>query len=119
MSRRPTRPRRAISSISTAPIRGAPSSCWPRAPLWGWRSLVTVCSPPRVLSPTRLPPEDIALVNQKPIYRSDFLIQTQTLYGVPFEQTTHEQRRKVLEDMIDEELMVQRGIEGGSSWIRP
>ena len=62
-------------------------------------------------STNRLPPEDIALVNQKPIYRSDFLIQTQTLYGVPFKETTHEQRRKVLEDMINEELMVQRGIE--------
>jgi len=62
-------------------------------------------------STNRLPPEDIALVNQKPIYRSDFVIQSQTLYSVPFEQTTHEQRHKVLEDMINEELMVQRGIE--------
>ena len=62
-------------------------------------------------SSNRLPPEDIALVNQKPVYRSDFLIQTQTLYGVPFKETTHEQRRKVLDEMINEELMVQRGIE--------
>jgi hypothetical protein len=62
-------------------------------------------------STNRLPPEDIALVNQKPIYRSDFVLQTQTLYSVPFEQTTHEQRRRVLDDMINEELMVQRGIE--------
>lgn len=62
-------------------------------------------------STNRLPPEDIALVNQKPIYRSDFVIQTQTLYSVPFEQTTPQQRRKVLDDMINEELMVQRGIE--------
>jgi hypothetical protein len=62
-------------------------------------------------STNRLPPEDLALVNQKPIYRSDFVIQSQTLYGVPFAETTHEQRRKVLEDMINEELMVQRGIE--------
>jgi PPIC-type PPIASE domain len=62
-------------------------------------------------STNRLPPEDIALVNQKPIYRSDFLIQTQTLYSVPFKETTHEQRHKVLDDMINEELMVQRGIE--------
>ncbi len=62
-------------------------------------------------STNRLPPEDIALVNQKPIYRSDFVIQTQTQYGIPFAQTTQEQRRKVLDDMINEELMVQRGIE--------
>lgn len=59
----------------------------------------------------RLPPEDIALVNQKPIYRSDFVIQTQTQFSVPFDQTTPEQRRKVLNDMVDEELMVQRGAE--------
>jgi hypothetical protein len=62
-------------------------------------------------STNRLPPEDIALVNQKPIYRSDFVIQAQTEYGVPFAETTREQRRKVLDDMINEELMVQRGIE--------
>ena len=42
-------------------------------------------------STNRLPPEDIALVNQKPIYRSDFVIQTQTLYSVPFEQTNPQQ----------------------------
>ncbi len=59
----------------------------------------------------RLPPEDIALVNQKPIYRSDFVIQTQTQFSVLFAEATAEQRRKVLNDMIDEELMVQRGIE--------
>ena len=60
---------------------------------------------------SRLPPEDIALVNQKPIYRSDFIIQTQTQYSVPFNETTHAQRSRVLDDMINEELMVQRGIE--------
>jgi hypothetical protein len=59
----------------------------------------------------RLPPEDIALVNQKPIYRSDFILQTQTQYAVPFEKTTHAQRQKVVDDMVNEELMVQRGIE--------
>ena len=58
-----------------------------------------------------LPPEDIALVNQKPIYRSDFVIQTQAQYSVPIEQTTPAQRRRVLNDMINEELMVQRGLE--------
>lgn len=59
----------------------------------------------------RLPPEDLALVNQKPIYRADFVIQTQTQYTMPFAKTTHAQRRKVLDDMVNEELMVQRGIE--------
>jgi parvulin-like peptidyl-prolyl isomerase len=58
-----------------------------------------------------VPPEAIALVNQRPILRSDFMTQAQTQYTLPFSQTTSEQRRKVLQDMIYEELMVQRGLE--------
>jgi len=58
-----------------------------------------------------VPPEAIALVNQRQILRSDFMAQAQTEFTVPFAQTTREQRRKVLEDMIDEELMMQRGLE--------
>jgi parvulin-like peptidyl-prolyl isomerase len=57
------------------------------------------------------PPEDVALVNGRPILRSDFRTQTQIEAGVPFEQTTTAQRRKVLGEMIDEELLVQRGLE--------
>jgi hypothetical protein len=58
-----------------------------------------------------VPPEDVALVNQQPIARSDFLQQLQTLYGVDLAHATPEQRRKVLDDMIREELFVQRGKE--------
>ncbi|MGE0116165.1 MAG: peptidylprolyl isomerase [Steroidobacteraceae bacterium] len=58
-----------------------------------------------------VPPEYIALVNQRPIYRSDYLAQLQTTYTVSYENATPEQKRKVLDDMIDEELMVQRGLE--------
>src|SRR5271155_2950543 len=58
-----------------------------------------------------VPPEAIALVNQRQILRSDFMTQTQTEFTSPFAQTSHEQREKVLEDMINEELMVQRGLE--------
>lgn len=58
-----------------------------------------------------VPPEAIALVNQRQILRSDFMTQTQTQFTVPFAQTTREQREKVIEDMISEELMVQRGLE--------
>ena len=57
------------------------------------------------------PPEDVALVNGRPILRSDFRTQTQIEAGVPFEQTTPAQRHKVLNEMIDEELLVQRGLE--------
>src|SRR5271170_8129457 len=58
-----------------------------------------------------VPPEDVALVNQQPIARSDFLLQLQTLYGVDLRHATAAQRRKVLDDMIREELFVQRGKE--------
>ena len=58
-----------------------------------------------------VPPEDVALVNQQPIVRSDFLTQLQTLYDVDYEHATPAQRRKVLDDMIREELFVQRGTE--------
>lgn len=58
-----------------------------------------------------VPPEDVALVNQQPISRGDFLLQLQTLYGVDLQHATAAQRRKVLNDMIREELFVQRGKE--------
>jgi hypothetical protein len=58
-----------------------------------------------------VPPEAIALVNQRPILRSDFMTQTQAQFTVPFAQATREQRHQVLEDMINEELVMQRGLE--------
>jgi hypothetical protein len=58
-----------------------------------------------------VPPEDVALVNQQPISRSDYLQQLQALFGVDLQHATAEQRRKVLDDMIREELFVQRGKE--------
>ncbi len=57
------------------------------------------------------PPEDVALVNGRQILRSDFRTQLQIETGLPFAQTTMAQRRKVLKEMIDEELQVQRGLE--------
>ncbi len=58
-----------------------------------------------------VPTEAIALVNQRPILRSDYITQVQTQYSVRYADTTPEQRRKVLDDMIDEEMMMQRGLE--------
>jgi parvulin-like peptidyl-prolyl isomerase len=58
-----------------------------------------------------VPAEDVALVNQQPIVRSDFDAQLRTLYDVGPAHATPEQRRRVLDDMIREELFVQRGIE--------
>jgi parvulin-like peptidyl-prolyl isomerase len=65
----------------------------------------------RGTSTLAVPPEDVALVNQQPISRSDYLQQLQTLYGVDLGNATAAQRRRVLDDMIREELFVQRGKE--------
>lgn len=58
-----------------------------------------------------VPPEALALVNQRPILRSDFMTQVQTQYSVRFADSTPAQRKRVLSDMIAEELMVQRGLD--------
>jgi PPIC-type PPIASE domain/SurA N-terminal domain len=58
-----------------------------------------------------VPAEDVALVNQQPVSRADYLALLQTLYGVDLKHATAEQRHKVLNDMIREELFVQRGKE--------
>ena len=58
-----------------------------------------------------VPPEDLALVNSRPVLRSDFMTQVQTQFSVPFAQSSQQQRRRVLEDMLAEELQVQRGLE--------
>jgi hypothetical protein len=66
-----------------------------------------------------VPPEDVALVNQQPISRSDFVQQLQTLYGVDLKQSTTAERRTVLNDMIREELFVQRAKELDVASIDP
>jgi hypothetical protein len=58
-----------------------------------------------------VPPEMAALVNQQPILISDFTTQLQSEFGIPIAKATEAQKRKVLNDMIAEELMVQRGME--------
>lgn len=58
-----------------------------------------------------VPPEDLALVNGRPILRSDFMTQVQTQFSLPFAQSSPAQRRRVLDDMLAEELQVQRGLE--------
>lgn len=58
-----------------------------------------------------VPAEDVALINGRHILRSDFIAQTQVETTLPFDQTTKEQRLKVLNEMVDEELLVQRGLE--------
>lgn len=60
-----------------------------------------------------VPAEDAALVNNIPILRADLIAQVAALYNVPFSQASQAQKQRVLDDMIREELYVQRGVEMG------
>ncbi|HSD38571.1 MAG TPA: peptidylprolyl isomerase [Rhodocyclaceae bacterium] len=58
-----------------------------------------------------VPDGAVARVNQGQILESDFRKQVEVLTGAPFDKATSTQRRDVLDSMIAEELLVQRGIE--------
>jgi parvulin-like peptidyl-prolyl isomerase len=51
-----------------------------------------------------------ALVNQRPILMSDLMNEAETELAVSYDQITDDQRAKVLHDMIDQELEVQRAL---------
>jgi hypothetical protein len=59
----------------------------------------------------KIPQGAIALVNHRQILLSDYRGQLQNLYGVALEKASLAQRKAVLESMISEELLVQRGLE--------
>ena len=58
-----------------------------------------------------VPPEDVALVNQRPILQTDYAAQLESQFAEPLSQATRAQKQQVLNDMIREELYVQRGLE--------
>lgn len=58
-----------------------------------------------------VPAEDAALVNQQPLARADLYAQVQSAYRVDWPHATAAQRHKALQDMVREELYVQRGKE--------
>lgn len=60
-----------------------------------------------------VPAEDAATVNNVPILMADLVSQLRSLYDVSLAQATPKQKQKVLDDMIREELYVQRGVELG------
>jgi parvulin-like peptidyl-prolyl isomerase len=58
-----------------------------------------------------VPPENLAMVNGRPILRSDFINQLESETGKPFVQSTRAEQLRVLDEMVREELLVQRGLE--------
>ena len=59
----------------------------------------------------QVPAENVALVNDQPILRSDFITQVEMETGQPFEKTTRQDKLRVFDEMVNEELKVQRGLE--------
>lgn len=59
---------------------------------------------------TAVPPGYVALVNQKGILMNDFIAQTQLETSRSFAEATPAERQRVLHEMIDEEVLVQRGL---------
>ena len=60
-----------------------------------------------------VPPEDVALVNQVPVLMTDYDSLFEATEGRGIGKSTPEERRKILDQMIREELYVQRGVELG------
>lgn len=60
-----------------------------------------------------VPAEYVAVVNQVPILMSDYVAHVRAQFEVPISRATAAQRRQALNDMIREELYVQRGVELG------
>jgi hypothetical protein len=57
-----------------------------------------------------VPPGYVALVNQKGILFNDFRAQVEVEAAKPFAETVPAERSKVLREMINEELLVQRAV---------
>jgi parvulin-like peptidyl-prolyl isomerase len=64
-------------------------------------------APPAI---AEVPDGYVALVNQKGVLMSDFISQTENETMKPFADTTPAERNKVLREMINEELLVQRAL---------
>jgi len=62
-------------------------------------------------STRHVPPENVAMVNQRPILRSDFITQLESETGKRFAASSRAEQLKVLDEMVREELLVQRGLE--------
>jgi len=58
-----------------------------------------------------VPADAVAMVNQQPVSRLDFNAEIETLYGVDVAQASPAQKQRVLQDLIRQELYVQRAKE--------
>ncbi len=66
-----------------------------------------------------VPPEAVAMVNSRPVLMADYIAQLEAEEGVQFKDATKAQRDKVLQEMLSEELFVQRGLETDEPSVDP
>ena len=99
--------RRGVERCSRVPAaaRAAARSRGARARARGTRHV-----PRRARAAHRGPPGYVALVNQKGVLLSDLIAQVENATMKRFNEATPEEKRRVLRSMIDEELLVQRGL---------
>jgi hypothetical protein len=62
-------------------------------------------------STSSIAPENIATVNRRPILRSDFMAQLEMETGKSLREASREDQLQVLDEMVREELLVQRALE--------
>ncbi len=108
LAKRPGRVRSALGALARRPLRSAALPACAVALGLVLAAFALFRPAPRPYS--AVPPGYVALVNQKGVLRSDFIAQTESETGAPFSETTPAERRRVLHEMIDEELLVQRGL---------
>ena len=82
--------------------------------LAGW-GLFNSAAPPRI----GVPDGAVARVNQGQILLSDFRAQVESTTLTSFDKSSSKQKSEVLNAMIDEELLVQRGMEVGLATSDP
>jgi parvulin-like peptidyl-prolyl isomerase len=66
-----------------------------------------------------VPPEAVAMVNGRPVLMADYVAQLESETGKPLAQADAAERKKVLNEMVTEELFVQRGIETDEPSVDP
>jgi hypothetical protein len=108
LAKRPSALRTALGALARRPARSAAlPAC---AVVLGLAVAAFGLFRPAARPLTAVPPGYVALVNQQGILTSDFIAQTQSETGSSFSDATPAERRRVLNEMVNEELLVQRGL---------
>ena len=66
-----------------------------------------------------VPPEAVAMVNGRPVLMADYVAQLESETGKPLAEADTAERKKVLNEMVTEELFVQRGLETDEPSVDP